>query len=742
MIAKVITDISLDREFDYLVPPELEKIIRTGSAVTVPFGRATRSGYVLSTAEKSSYDQSKLKYLSGIARDRAAIPENLVKLGRWIAEYYCASQEHAIRTLLPAAVRSGRVKEKTCRFYSVADRTEAEKYIIENSKSSRLEKRIKLLQMMLRKGEGPKADFATENDFSAAAFDALVKSGLIRMREVSVSPGFDADFETLPDTPLEPTVDQKKALEQISEMLEGKAASHVQLLYGTTNSGKTEVYLQAISKVLAAGRSAIVLVPEISLTPQTVRRFRARFGSKLSVLHSRLSDRERFDEWNKINSGQVQIAIGARSALFAPFDNLGLIVVDEEHDSSYKQSESPRYHARDVAVVRGKLENACVILGSATPAAESLYNARQGKFLLCRMAAQVDNKPAPIIRIVDRRLDAPPEPGVSNLLSPILIHAVEERLERAEQAILFLNRRGYARTLCCPQCGFEARCPECSVNYNYTYSRSREVLSCHLCGNVIPAPHSCPECGFEQIQYFGSGTEKLESCARGIFSGARIGRMDSDLMRSAEDYEAVLDKFRRGKLDILIGTQMIAKGLHFPGVTLVGVINADLGLSMPDFRAQERTFQMLTQVAGRAGRGEKRGEVIFQTSRDSDVIKFASELDFDGFSNFDLEFREMLNYPPFSRLIAIVFKGENESQVASFSEEFAARLAPYQHDKIRITPPSPAPIEKIRNQYRYMMIIRGTGLKTIREAIRILTLHHPVPNGISIAVDVDAQHLM
>ena len=742
MIAKVITDISLDREFDYLVPPELEKIIRTGSAVTVPFGRATRSGYVLSTAEKSSYDQSKLKYLSGIARDRAAIPETLVKLGRWIAEYYCASQEHAIRTLLPAAVRSGRVKEKTCRFYSVADRTEAEKYIIENSKSSRLEKRIKLLQMMLRKGEGPKADFATENDFSAAAFDALVKSGLIRMREVSVSPGFDADFETLPDTPLEPTVDQKKALEQISEMLEGKAASHVQLLYGTTNSGKTEVYLQAISKVLAAGRSAIVLVPEISLTPQTVRRFRARFGSKLSVLHSRLSDRERFDEWNKINSGQVQIAIGARSALFAPFDNLGLIVVDEEHDSSYKQSESPRYHARDVAVVRGKLENACVILGSATPAAESLYNARQGKFLLCRMAAQVDNKPAPIIRIVDRRLDAPPEPGVSNLLSPILIHAVEERLERAEQAILFLNRRGYARTLCCPQCGFEARCPECSVNYNYTYSRSREVLSCHLCGNVIPAPHSCPECGFEQIQYFGSGTEKLESCARGIFSGARIGRMDSDLMRSAEDYEAVLDKFRRGKLDILIGTQMIAKGLHFPGVTLVGVINADLGLSMPDFRAQERTFQMLTQVAGRAGRGEKRGEVIFQTSRDSDVIKFASELDFDGFSNFDLEFREMLNYPPFSRLIAIVFKGENESQVASFSEEFAARLAPYQHDKIRITPPSPAPIEKIRNQYRYMMIIRGTGLKTIREAIRILTLHHPVPNGISIAVDVDAQHLM
>ena len=742
MIAKVITDISLDREFDYLVPAELEEQLRTGSAVTVPFGKSVRTGYVLSLTEKSAYDPGKLKPVAGIAPDRPAIPENLVKLGRWIADYYCASQEHAIRTLLPAAVRSGRVREKKIRLYSVADRGSAEKYIIEHRKETRLEKRVKVLQMLLRKGEGCKADFATEIDFSAAAFDALVKAGLIAMHEEAMPDIFDDNIETLPDLPLTPTVDQQKALEQISDILNGKTASHVQLLYGNTNSGKTEVYLQAISQVLAMGRSAIVLVPEISLTPQTVRRFRARFGSKLSVLHSRLSDRERFDEWNRINSGKVQIAIGARSALFAPFNNLGLIVVDEEHDSSYKQSESPRYHARDVAVVRGKLENAGVILGSATPSAESLFNARQGKFCLCRMAAQVDNKPAPVIRIVDRRLDPPPEPGVSNLLSPILIHAVEERLERAEQTILFLNRRGYARSLCCPQCGYEARCPECSINYNYTYSRSREVLSCHLCGGVVPAPRICPECSFPDIRYSGSGTEKLESCARGIFPGARIGRMDSDLMRSAEDYEVVLDKFRRGKLDILVGTQMIAKGLHFPGVTLVGVVNADLGLSMPDFRAQERTFQMLTQVAGRAGRGEKRGEVIFQTMKDSDVIRFAAELDFDGFSQFDLEFREMLNYPPFSRLIAIFFKGENERLVADFAAGFAEKLTVYQHEGVRITPPAPAPVEKIRNQYRYLMTVRGNGLKKIREAIRILALHHPAPPGISIAIDVDAQNLM
>ncbi|MBE6374950.1 MAG: primosomal protein N' [Lentisphaerae bacterium] len=742
MIAKVITDISLDREFDYLVPEELQDKLRPGSAVSVPFGRSCRTGYVLSMAENSSYDPAKLKALNGIASDRPAIPEQLIALGRWIAGYYCATQEHAIRTLLPAAVRSGKVKEKKYRCFFLADKSAAEKYIIENKGNSRLEKRVLVLQMMLRKGEGPRAEFSTETDYSASAFDALCKAGLIACREEAMPDEFDNRIETLPSAPLPPSPDQEKALEQISQILDGKTSSHVQLLYGTTNSGKTEVYLQAIAKVLERGRSAIVLVPEISLTPQTVRRFRARFGDKLSVLHSRLTDRERFDEWNRINSGKVQIAIGARSALFAPFNNLGLIVVDEEHDSSYKQSESPRYHARDVAVMRGKLENAGVILGSATPSAESLYNARQGKFLLCRMAVQVDNKPAPLIRIVDRRLDPAPEAGMSNLLSPVLIHAVEERLERGEQAILFLNRRGYARSLCCPQCGYEARCPECSVNYNYTYSRSREILSCHLCGGVVPAPPACPECGFQEIRYFGSGTEKLESCARGIFSGARIGRMDSDMMRSADDYEVVLDKFRRGKLDILIGTQMIAKGLHFPGVTLVGVVNADLGLSMPDFRAQERTFQMLTQVAGRAGRGDKRGEVIFQTTKDSDVIRFAADLDFDGFSKFDLEFREMLDYPPFTRLIAIFFKGENESAVAAYAAEFAEKLAVYKHDRLRITPPAPAPVEKIRNQYRYLMTVRGNGLKTIREAIRVLALHHTVPAGISVAVDVDAQHLM
>ena len=741
MIAKVITDISLDKEFDYLVPETMLELLRPGSAVKVPFGRSFRSGYVLSLNESSSFDPSKLKSIAGKADDRPDIPENLIKLGKWISEYYCATQEHSIRTLLPAAVRNGKVREKKCKLYSLADRTEAEKFIIDNARNSRWAKRVALVKLMLNHGEIAKAEISGDVDFSASAFDALCKSGIISCREAAVSVEDDG-FSPIPDAPLTPSEDQQKALDMIDDMLNRKSDSFVQLLYGNTNSGKTEVYLQAIAKTVALGKSAIVLVPEISLTPQTVRRFRARFGNNLSVLHSRLTDRERFDEWNRINSGKVDIAVGARSALFAPFTNLGLIVVDEEHDSSYKQSESPRYMARDVAVMRAKLENACVILGSATPSAESLYNAQCGKFQLCRMTRQVGNKPPPIIRIIDRRLDPPPEPGVSNLLSPMLINAVRERLERAEQTILFLNRRGYARAMCCPQCGFEARCPECSVNYNYTYSRSREVLSCHLCGNVIPAPHQCPECGSPEIRYLGSGTEKLESCARAVFPDARIGRMDSDLMRSSSDYEIVLDKFRRGKLDILVGTQMIAKGLHFPGVTLVGVINADHGLSMPDFRAQERTFQLLTQVAGRAGRGDKRGEVLFQSSKDSEVLQFAADLDFDGFSKFDLEFREMLNYPPFSRMIAIFFRGENEKAVADYAFAFAKELEVYKHDQLRITPPAPAPIEKIRNQYRYMMLIRGNKLKNIREAIRIMALHRTPPAGVMVAVDVDAQNLM
>lgn len=740
-VAKVIVDLALDKEFDYEIPDELAGRVKVGTMVSVPFGNSRRDGYVLSLAETSVYD-GKLKAILGICGDRAHVPENLVTLGRWMADYYCCTQEQAIRTLLPAAVRSGKVKPKKRKLYRIADRDAASSFVAVNAKKPSAALRVDLLKVLLTDGLQPIEHLkAAVPAFSDSSLQTLIRKGMVETVEELVRRDVFGDSKVIPSNPLKPSADQKKALELVSKMLRGETPSHVLLLLGVTNSGKTEVYLQAIAEALELGKSAIVLVPEISLTPQTVRRFRARFGDELSILHSRLSDGERFDEWNRINDGEVKIAVGARSALFAPFRDLGLIIVDEEHESSYKQSEAPRYSARDVAVMRGKLEGAAVILGSATPSAESAWNAESGKFLLARMAAQVDNKLPPHIRIVDQRRDGPPEPGKSTFFSPMLIEAVRDRMNRGEQSILFLNRRGYARVMVCEECGFEARCPDCSVTY--TYSKLHEILSCHLCGGVIPAYTACPECGSPKIRYAGLGTEKIEAVAGAVFRPARIARMDSDTMRGADDYEIVLERFRRGELDILIGTQMIAKGLHFPNVTLVGIINADLGLTMPDFRASERTFQLITQVAGRAGRGDIRGEVIIQTHNpDNETILYAANQDYDGFSKFDLEFRELLEYPPYTHLITVFFRGEDESKLVEYATRFTAELRPYILDDMKVAGPSPAPIERIKGKFRYMLVIRGRRLKLLKQALRVLALHRPVPKGIDVYVDVDAQSLL
>ena len=741
-IAKVIIDVSLDKEFDYLIPETLLPQIKVGVMVRVPFGHSTREGYVLSLADSSDYTGGRLKPITGLCETRANIPEHLVTLGRWMADYYCCSQEQSIRTLLPAAVRSGKIKPKIRRLYRIADVAAAESFVACNGTKPSAALRVDLVKALLAHGAQPADSLKSlVPAFSQSGLNTLIRNKIVETVEEIVRRDVFGDSHVLPSKPLPPSADQKKALELIGKMLLGETSSHVLLLHGVTNSGKTEVYLQAIAKAREMGKSAIVLVPEISLTPQTVRRFRARFGDQLSVLHSRLSDGERFDEWNRINNGEVQIAVGARSALFAPFRNLGLIIVDEEHESSYKQSEAPRYSARDVAVMRGKLEGAVVILGSATPSAETSYNASTGKFLLARMAAQVDNKLAPRVTIVDQRLAGPPEPGKSNFFSKALITAVFDRMRRGEQSIIFLNRRGYARVMICEECGFEARCPDCSVAY--TYSRQRETLTCHLCGGVIPAYELCPQCRSPKIRYAGVGTEKIESLAGAVFKPARIARMDSDTMRGADDYEAVLERFRRGELDILIGTQMIAKGLHFPNVTLVGIVNADLGLSMPDFRAPERTFQLITQVAGRAGRGDIRGEVIIQTHNpENETIQYAAQQDFDGFSKFDLEFRQVLAYPPYTHLIIVHFRGEDESMVVEFANGFTAELQRYGHEGIRFAGPSPAPIERIKGKFRYMLVIRGSRLKLLRQALRVLALHRQPPKGVEVYVDVDAQSLL
>ncbi len=738
-VARIITDLALDKTFDYLIPAELEAQIKTGSQVVVPFGRSSREGFVLDIVPDSDYPG--LREITGLSASKACIPPKLVELGRWMAEYYCCSQEQAIRTLLPSAVRGGKVRDKLQNFCFIKDIQAAEDFIAANSGRKNCSARVAILKTLLSAGDMPVSELIAETGVSESGLKTLVRDGLAATEKRAVRRDPFAGREVITARPMPPTPEQQQALDRIDRMLAGQESKHVLLLHGVTNSGKTEVYLQAIARTLELGKSAIVLVPEISLTPQTVRRFRSRFGDKLSVLHSGLTDGERYDEWHRISRGEVSIAVGARSALFAPFHNLGLIVIDEEHENSYKQSEAPRYSARDTAVMRGRMENAVVILGSATPSAETAYNAGQGKYAVSVLKKQVADQMKPLIRIVDMRLGGPPEPGKSNFLSPVLAESVRERLERGEQSILFLNRRGFARIMLCEQCGYEARCPDCSVSY--TYSRQRQKLSCHLCGSETGAPEQCPQCGSREIRYQGLGTEKVEAAARGAFGGARIARMDSDTMKSDEDYEEVLDKFRRAELDILIGTQMIAKGLHFPNVTLVGIINADSNLMMPDFRAPERTFQLITQVMGRAGRGAVRGEVIVQTyNPDNETIRFAAEQDFEGFLKFDMEVREMLAYPPYTHLLAVHFRGRDEMKLADFAERFTARLRPYCTENIRIAGPSPAPIERIKAKFRYMTLIRGNALGVIRRLLREMVLHERIPAGVEVYVDVDAQSLM
>jgi primosomal protein N' (replication factor Y) len=538
------------------------------------------------------------------------------------------------------------------------------------------------------------------------------------------------------------------------------------LLHGVTGSGKTEVYLQAIAYALEQGKGAIVLVPEIALTPQTVERFKARFSSGnlqtlVAVLHSHLSSGERHDEWHKIRQGRARIVIGARSAIFAPVDPLGLIIVDEEHEHTYKQEESPRYHARDVAIMRGQMEGAPVVLGSATPSLETYFNCRKGKYTLLELPERVDDQKMPQVRVVDMRQAARKEKGTP-IFSPQLKEAITQRLERGEQTILFLNRRGYSTSLQCPKCGYVCGCPNCSISL--TYHRMEQKLSCHICGHSEKVPAVCPNesCKNPAIRFSGTGTQKVEETLAKLFPNARTRRMDADTMKRKDDYRKILGDFRVGKIDILVGTQMIAKGLHFPNVTLVGIIFADLALHQPDFRAGERTFQLLTQVAGRAGRGDIEGEVVVQAFTPfHPAIQFARRHDFQGFYEQELEFREQLKYPPLSRVALLTLKGRNEEKV-KFSAEHLKRelektfreskvqnpkskipsaaqaldLGPWTLDLI-ISGPAPAPLLRAETFYRYQIMLRTQRMSALSRELSKIIQSLALPEDVTLVVDID-----
>jgi primosomal protein N' (replication factor Y) len=754
MIARVTLEIALRKEFDYLVPPELSGQVDVGSRVQVPFGPRKVLGVVTGMAEESSFPH--LKPIIKVIGAQTLITPKILRLARWIGEYYCCAPETALKSVLPEAVRQEQAGWRERLFVRALPPP------AQPPKLARRQKEI--LDLIAERRELPLTELLELARTTAATVRRLEDKGLVAITtEISERDPY-AREHILPTQPLPLNAAQAAALEAIKAVMDAPqpspadgdgeparpkaAGSNVFLLHGVTGSGKTEVYLQAIAHALEQGKGAIVLVPEISLTPQTVERFKARFSAGtlktlVAVLHSHLSSGERHDEWHKIRQGRARIVIGARSAIFAPVEPLGLIVVDEEHEQSYKQEEAPRYHARDVAIVRAGMEGATVVLGSATPSLESYHNCRKGKYRLLEMLERADDKKMPLVRVVDMRQAIHGAKGVP-IFSPQLKEAIAGRLERGEQTILFLNRRGYSTSLMCPKCGFVAECPNCSVSL--TYHRQEQRLRCHICGHDQPAPAVCPneKCRSAAIRYSGLGTQKVEETLAKLFPHARIKRMDSDALKRKEDYRRILGDFRTAKIDVLVGTQMIAKGLHFPNVTLVGIIHADLALHQPDFRAGERTFQLLTQVAGRAGRGDIEGEVFVQSFTPfHPAVQFARRHDFPGFYEQELEFREQLNYPPIHRIALLILKGRNEEKVQFAAAHVVRELqgALKECKGLNIVGPAPAPLLRAETFYRYHIMLRSPGMSELSRRLAALAARLTLPEDVTLAVDIDPVNL-
>ncbi|MBQ4479006.1 MAG: primosomal protein N' [Victivallales bacterium] len=738
-IAEVAFNLATGRGFDYEIPPELRGRVAPGSRVTALFRGHPKSGYVIRLKVASEFPGlEKIQALEDPARQ---IPEPLLKLGDWISSYYCASHESVIWNLLPAVVRRGEMQHREALYLDLAAKAQdqgTEEFL------KLTPKRQAVLKTFLKLGGSlPAREAMGAVDASSSVIDALVADGwLLKVKRVQERDPF-ANLQVVPDLPKALTRGQQKALDAVVAEIDSKTPRPV-LLFGVTGSGKTEVFLQAIAHCCEQGRDAIVLVPEISLTPQTVTRFRARFGDQVSVLHSGLSDGQRFDEWTKINSGRAHIAIGARSALFAPFRNLGLIVVDEEHESTYKQDTNPHYNARDVAVVRGALERCAVLLGSATPSLESYHNCLVGKYRLVEMPERIDDHPLPPIELVDMHQDSAhlKDERKAGFFSRRLEELIHDRLAKHEQIIIFLNRRGFSTQLTCPQCGYTASCDNCSVTY--TYHRKAEKLMCHLCQAQLDAPKKCPQCGSDEIRYGGYGTERVEAVARACFPEAMVARMDSDTMSNAESYRKVLDAFRARKIDILIGTQMIAKGLDFPNVTLVGIIQADIGLNVPDFRSAERTFDLITQVAGRAGRGEVPGRVVVQTCTPGNyALTCAQRQDFKDFYAQETPARETLGFPPFTHLVLLHFKSPEEAKAAAAAAHFMEVLQPLLRPEVQVIGPMPAPIAKIAKFYRYQILLRAADVRGMVAAIRAAKaqVSPAEQRRVPIDIDVDPRYL-
>ena len=696
MVAEVIVDIAhseVDKVFDYLCGDN----IQAGMRVAVPFGGSAATGFVMRVKDKSDYPAEKLKRIYRAEEDFPALTPECLKLAEKLTARYRCPKALVLRLFLPAEMRTGKVGES----YREYVRLTGEPFSGRHAPAQ-----LSCIQYLEEHGETEAS--VLRQKFSSAV-NALQKKGVVAIekRRVLRDPYKELDGGEQKRTL---TPDQQYAVDTIN-----KTDKTVTLLHGVTGSGKTEVYLNLIAEQLKNGRTAIFLVPEISLTPQMLSQLRARFGKSAAILHSGLSAGERFDEWRRLREGSARIAIGARSAVFAPVENVGVIVIDEEHDGSYSSESAPRYNTFDIALLRAQYNGCKLILGSATPSVETYRRAKEGEFELVTLDRRVNERPLPNVELVDMRREV--RRGNPSPFSRALREKLEHCLESGNQAILFLNRRGYSQTVMCRDCGYVAKCEHCDVAL--TYHSEENCLKCHYCGTRYHMLTACPECGSTHVHYVGTGTQRVVGELKKLYPQARILRMDMDTTSGKEGHYQILKKFSEREADILVGTQMVAKGHDFPSVTLVGILDADMSLHFPDYRSGERTFQLVTQVAGRSGRAEEKGEVVLQTyDPDNYILRFASQYDYRGFYEHEIGMRAAAMFPPFVKIVRVMTTGEtDEAAIEALKEVYGKLQEIYSRhsDSFLFFNKMHAPIKRIQNRYRYQVLMRLTDGAVLRE---------------------------
>jgi primosomal protein N' (replication factor Y) (superfamily II helicase) len=735
--ARVVLPIPVDQSFTYEIPETLRGRVQVGCRVEVPFGKRTLNGVVVDLAATSDVPRTRpIAELQG-----TFAPPELLELARWIASYYGCSHGEAMQSVIPPSLRRAKVTPRPTGLARVADdplRREGEggdAYGVAQKALSRAKKQLALLTELLSAGgEAMVPVILGEWGYAREILDGLVRRGLVRIEAIQTTSPLDALEAIVGDL----TGAQERALSGVVAALDSREFRPL-LLYGVTGSGKTEVYLRAAREVLERGGGCIVLVPEIGLLPQATARYRRAFGDLVAIIHSRLTGPERFEIWDRIMRGEHRVVVGPRSAVFSPVRDLRMIVVDEEQDESYKQDDKPRYHARAVALMRGKTLGIPVVLGSATPSAESLRLAREKKYELVRLPDRVGGGELPAIEIVDMR-----EPDArGKVFSPQLLDHLERTIHEGRQAIVFLNKRGHARYVQCSACGWLAQCRNCDVSL--TFHRVDERLKCHLCGFERRRPEKCDSCGSRLLNYSGVGTQRVELDLKGLFPGVGVLRMDADTTSGKEGHRKILEEFSTGQYPILLGTQMVTKGHHFPGVALVGVVSAEEGLNFPDFRSAERTFQQLTQVSGRSGRVGGGGVVVIQTySPDHSVFRHLVANDYDGFMADELEVRRQLRYPPYARLVLASCSSADAGTLTMLMHEWADESRRLLADRgIAVLGPAPPLIPRVKNRFREQILLKGTISQTDKDAVlgafRRLTESRRGARGVDLRWDVDPE---